>query len=750
MKRIASLVFLSITIAVCHAQNLFVPNNTIPVFDGPRQLAYPWAGGLNNPQFAAADLNNDGIDDLVVLNRGSVGEGHFLLTFINGGTPNQVDYTYAPQYVADLPNMTQWMLSMDYNCDGVPDFVTWEAPSLMILYKGVRLANGRLSYPTKDTLFFTSSTGTVTNVGVTAIDIPAMVDVNNDGDIDILTFSLVGLRMEYFENLSVETNNGCGDTTGFAIKSYCWGEFEETGATPSPDLFRPCGPPKTEEIIDGSNRHAGSSVLGYDKNGNGLIDLILGDITYNNLVELTNGGTQDSAVAVSKDSTFPAYSVPVEMPVFPASFYLDVDNDGRKDLIVAPNTPKKGLNYNCAWWYKDVSTNANVDFELQTDTFMVRDMIDVGEGAYPAFVDINGDGLLDMVVGNNGYYFDNTRATSGLALFINVGTASAPAFRLIDRDYMNFSTFQTGSVTLRSLAPAFADMNGDGAMDMIVGDHEGYLHYFRNTAPAGDSMRLQLEAHQFKNIDVGTFAKPEIFDVNGDGLPDLIVGRSFGTLHYFENVGTATNPDFNTVPTNSAFGQVNVKSDFLPNGESTPRVVYLTHTNQPYLVIGNIVGNIAVYELDASKRYNGTFNKLFTYYSHINVGEFAHLAIADLDGDGKWEMAVGSLRGGVNFYKETNEKFVGIAHTPTTPALGIKAFPNPAAGNWQIAVDGLTQNETMEVTVYDVLGQQVYRTTHTPQNSQAQLPVQFNASPGIYFCRVTQGSRTAVLRLLAQ
>ncbi|CAN5175475.1 VCBS repeat-containing protein [soil metagenome] len=744
---IRSIIFSLFTFVVytSNAQNFFAQDNSIPVFNGSRQMKFPWVGGLNNPQFAAADLNGDGIDDLVIFNRGSVDGGHIILPFINGGTPNQVDYSYAPEYVGDLPDLHHWMLSMDYNCDGVPDFITWETPGLMALYVGTRNSNGRLSYTRKGFLNYTTETGTTeTNIYVSPVDIPAMIDVNDDGDLDVLTFSPVGFRVEYYENLSVETGNGCGDTLGFDIKSYCWDEFSESGITQAVDLFEPCGSPK-DGGGEGAARHTGSALLAFDENADGPKELILGDISFNNLVKLDNGGRLDSAYAVAQDTFFPAYDRPAIVPIFPAAFYVDVDNDSRKDLLVAPNTPKKGVNYNCSWFYKDVSTNANVVFNFQTDTFMVNDMIDVGEGAYPAFVDVNADGLVDMVVGNNGYYESTSSSISGMALFINVGTATAPVFRLVDRDYMGFSSYLTGGVKLQSLTPAFYDMNGDGAMDMIIGDHQGYLHYFRNTAPAGDSMSLVLEEHRFKNIDIGNYARPEIFDVNADGLPDLIVGRVTGTLHYFENIGTRTNPNFSSVPSNAAFGEVNVK-DNLPNGNSTPKVVYLAHNSQPYLLVGNIMGNVAVYELDAAKRYNGAFNKPYTVYSGMDVGEYADIAIADINNDGRWDMAVGSSRGGISFYKETDH--VGLLESPATD-IGVKAFPNPSDGNWQLALDGLMTNQMVEVAIYDVLGQKVFETSYLPMDAKVVLPIHLDVSTGVYFCRVNQGKNNTILRLSA-
>ncbi len=747
MKILFAICFLFTSVIAVFSQNYFAQDNSIPVYFGAKTLKYPWAGGLNNPQFGNIDLNGDGIDDLVVFNRGYYDGGQKILTFISGGTANTIDYTYAPEYAKDLPDLHHFMLAIDFNCDGVEDLVTWENPAVMMLYVGERLSSGRLKYTQQNYFTYNTQSGNNTNIFISAVDVPTMIDVNDDGDVDVLTFSPAGLRIEYFENLSIELGLSCGDTTVFDLRNYCWGDVTEGGLSRQVTLFDPCGTPKDDSLTAGGARHAGSALMAFDENADGLKELVLGDISFDNLVNLHNNGLIDSAVITTQDTLFPSYDRSLQLPIFPAAFYVDVDNDGKRDMLVGPNTPKKGYNYNCSWFYKDVSTNNNVSFEFQTDTFLVDDMIDLGEGAYPAFVDVNGDDLVDLVVGNNGYYENTTSAFPGLALFINVGTATAPAFKLIDRDYLGLSTFLSGVAKLQTVVPAFGDLNGDGALDLIIGDHVGFVHYFRNTAAAGDSMKLVLDQPQFKNIDVGSYAKPEIFDVNGDGLADLIIGRDKGNLHYFENTGTTNNPNFSVVPTNSNFGEVNVKPNLF-YGESTPRVVNLAYGSARYLLVGNVLGNIAVYELDATKRYSGAFTKVDSVYSGIDIGEYAHFSMADIDGDGLLEMVVGSSRGGLNFFYDTGS--VGVAEVEQQQNFPVKIYPNPAAGNWQIEMESAIEGVPVEILVYDVLGKEIYRTTSIPSGTSKVLQLNVDVMSGVYFCRIQQGKYSTVHRLLAQ
>ena len=92
------------------------------------------------------------------------------------------------------------------------------------------------------------------------------------------------------------------------------------------------------------------------------------------------------------------------------------------------------------------------------------------------------------------------------------------------------------------------DFNGDGLDDLIVGEREGYVNYFRRLGDGTLTSEGRIQAGSI-DIDVGTNSAPFVFDWDNDGLPDLMVGRestSGGSLYLYLNEGTAGNPVFNS------------------------------------------------------------------------------------------------------------------------------------------------------------------------------------------------------------
>ena len=204
-------------------------------------------------------------------------------------------------------------------------------------------------------------------------------------------------------------------------------------------------------------------------------DLVLGDVSFNNLNLLINGGDNQNALMISVDSVFPennSNTIAANMHVYPASYYLDVTNDGIKDLIVTTNSQNNSENFESCWLYENSGQNNSPDFNFVQTNFMQSEMIDLGKSAFPTFYDYNNDGLLDLVVGNYGYHYANNNPISSLALFENTGTIDNPAYDLTDRDWQGIASINLNTnlnIPALNLSPTFGDLDGDGDKDIGIG-----------------------------------------------------------------------------------------------------------------------------------------------------------------------------------------------------------------------------------------------------------------------------------------
>ena len=379
-------------------------------------------------------------------------------------------------------------------------------------------------------------------------------------------------------------------------------------------------------------------------------------------------------------------------------------------------------------------------------------MIDLGEGAYPAFVDVNGDDLVDLVVGNNGYYENTTSAFPGLALFINEGTATAPAFKLIDRDYLGLSTFLSGVAKLQTVVPAFGDIDSDGDLDLFVGDTSGYVTFFENLAGRADTiMNFAAPVLNYFDMYAGrSYSAPFLYDVNADGLTDFLMGNRSGKIMYFENHGTTTAPSFDAIPTNPFFGGVNVSTDFSLFGYAGPVITTLDSTGKLYLISGNEEGKIYGYEFNPDSIYAGAFLQVFDSYSGIDAGERSAITVADVTNDGKPEMIVGNYRGGLEFYtlSDTIENILSVK-APNQVNVGLIVFPNPTTGEVTLSISGLNKSQPATVSITTILGNTILTNTIQPSQENWSGSVSFGQfASGIYIVNVSQGAESKSIKLI--
>ena len=184
----------------------------------------------------------------------------------------------------------------------------------------------------------------------------------------------------------------------------------------------------------------------------------------------------------------------------------------------------------------------------------------------PTYVDLDGDGDLDLVVGK----YDE------IQYFQNIGTKNNPFYQQILWGETGYPFTNVNSTTSgKDFVPAFADIDADGDYDLLVGNDDykypsyvGELFFFRNNGTATDpNFELDDTNNPFVDtygVKFGTirYAHPTFVDMDGDGDTDLYVGgyydfsTSYLQLQYFENIGTKTAPVYER-KTNSLTNSVN-------------------------------------------------------------------------------------------------------------------------------------------------------------------------------------------------
>ncbi|MGC6428019.1 MAG: T9SS type A sorting domain-containing protein [Flavobacteriales bacterium] len=652
----------------------------------------PFTGGLNSCQFSELDINLDGIKDLLVFDR----TGNRILPFIKSLDGNQTNYIYNPIYIDNFPDLESWVIMADFNCDGKEDIFTYNQTYAKVF----------LNKSTNDSLIFevakealSSDYGSITKtIYISSEDIPAIVDVDSDGDLDILTFQQSGGHIEYHKNQSLEFYGTC-DSLIFELETNCWGNFFEGLNTYD---FENC---ENEQSIfplyhQRSSSHAGSSILAIDIDGDLDKDLVLGDVSFNNLNLLINGGTILEANMNSVNQDFPVglnTDVSGETNSFPSSFYVDVNNDGNRDLIITPNIANNAENFESIKLYLNTNSDEEPLFEFTTNDFLQNTTIDFGSGAYPCVIDYNNDGLKDLLVGNFGYFSEGDQI-SQLALFKNIGSQNQPIFEIIDRDFSNISQIPlntTLNIAASGLFPTVGDLDNDGDLDLIVGDSNGKLHFFKNNENENNEAYFNLESINFFDIDIGQSAAPFLFDINDDQLLDLIIGKVNGTLSIAINHGDLQTPIFDELIDNA--GNVNVSNDLGTYGFSKPFL--FSENGSIKMLVASESGYIYLYD-NISNNYDGTYNLVNTKFQNIKDGIKSSIVYEDFDNDGKRDMFLGNESGGLVYF--INNEISNGSFSQEYNPIKVSIFPNPNNGVFTIE----TSEET-KIMIFNLIGEKL-------------------------------------------
>lgn len=714
------------------AQFTYVLNQQVPVIVDQDTLTMPWAGGLNAAQFNTLDLNFDGDEDLALFDR----MGNRVITFLN------VDgkYVHAPEYEPFFPEATSgFMMLRDFDCDGRKDLFTKDVQGIKV-FRNISEPNQPPAW--EQLTFYTGFTGPRSpvlltkgfsgkiNLQLQSDDLPAIVDMDGDGDLDIMNVKFAGSStIEYHQNFSMERYGTC-DSLDFERITQYWGAVEECDC----GVFA-FGEPCT---TGGRQKHAGGkSLLVLDVDHDGDMDVLFSEAECTRVFQLINEGTNENPVITSAVD-FPS-TTPINILAFPSVYYEDVDFDGKKDLLASPNIFGREplIPYDLrrsAWFYKNTGTNALPQFSFQQRDFLQGNMIDVGDNSVPAFFDADADGDLDMFIGT---FANGNRAS--IFYYENTGTRTEPVFKFFTDDVigLSFNNFT-------NIKPQFADVNGDAKTDLVFTASNQFgtntnLYYVANTSSAG----LNFSGQQVQSLNFPIPWNAEnvlLTDINDDLLPDLLVGKLNGSLEYWQNTGTAASPDFTL--TNSTY--LGLGSSILRQNLSMA-VADLNADGKPDLVLGDQLGRLTIIhdfknQTDASL---GTtqilFNPISETYIDQNLGGRVWPAIANIFNTNRPAIVVGNSMGGLHILQPDESQAL-----PESPQISI--YPNPV-NRENSTVINISVDRPAFVYLVGITGQQL----GSPILLQGQQLYQFRADglpAGIYILHFYINGRSFARRIV--
>ncbi|MBT1688830.1 T9SS type A sorting domain-containing protein [Dawidia soli] len=724
------------------AQFTYTLDNSVPIAGAEANLDLAWAGGLNAAQYNTLDLNHDGKDDLVVYDR-MAGK---ISTFLQ----QDGRYVYTPVYERFFPSeIINWLLLRDYDHDGRKDIFTGDNFGMRVFRNvtpdGDTLAWQHIRFYSgpgggmSDAVLYKGAGAFKTNLQMAPDDMPSISDVDGDGDLDIfsISFGSTGGTVGYYKNVGLE-NHSRYDSLDFERITNKWGGFVECGCGDFAFNNAAC-------FAGGRPQHAGGkSLLVHDFTHDGIPDIVLSEAACNHLWLLENKGTLDAPV-IDTNVDFPGANAPNFL--YPAAYYEDVDFDGKKDIIVSTNLPSKQINpadaatfidlARSSLLYKNNGTDTDPTFTFVKNNFLQDAMLEVGDNAVPAFLDYDGDGDYDLFVSQN----SSANFSATIQVYENTGSATLPAFTHVEADYLNFTSLRLYNIKIQ-----FADMDMNGSSDLVftaTSRDDGVTRFYYIPNRVGGSADFSLSDRQIitlptlpNNAKLVDSENIFVVDVNLDGRPDLLYGRTNGTLFYLRNTG--------------GISFVLEKDTYLGLASSVVRQNIacaagdLDGDGTVDLVLGDQTGVLrivsdfrrAAHTNDAATEI--LWNPLAEKYEAYKLGGRVWPVVVNLFSSARPSLVVGNMQGGVHILRHDNE---GVL--PPEPEIYLGWNPvNRQTQRLEVYID-----RPATAQVYSITGQAIGRTLYLRGQDKTDVPVTALAS-GMYILRIVVGGKSFARRFV--
>ena len=525
-------------------------------------------GERSSPTFT--DIDDDGDPDLFVGNK----EGKMSF-FRNDGTINSPIWT----------QVTDFYDSIDVGSQSAPAFVDIDGDSDLDLFVGKE--EGTLSFyrnvGTKEIPLWNLVSENYDPVDVGKNSTPAFVDVDADGDLDLFVGEEYG-NVNFYRNTGSETDPQWKPITAnynsIDVGKRSCPVFVDMDDDSDLDLFIGQGEGRiffyrndgtiylpswtllTESYLF-MDLGACSHPAFADIDGDGDADLFAGELEGNINLYKTEETTPIPSWSLVTENYFA-----IEADDYSSPTFADIDEDGDLDLFI-------GRKDGTIDFYENIGTPDSAFWNLIPGEY---DFLDVGNYVSPTFVDIDGDGDLDMFVG---------QIYGKIYFYRNDGTPQVPSWTQISEDLIDVGKYSV---------PIFGDLDSDGDFDLLVGNEEGRISFYRNDGTP-QTFSFVLITDSYDSIDVGERSTPVLCDFDSDGDLDLFVGESKGGLHYYKNL--TLNSIKGKVTDQTGFPQENAAVYLSGNKEDST----FTDTSGNYEFVGLPVGNYCVFRDFASFQY---------------------------------------------------------------------------------------------------------------------------------------------------
>jgi hypothetical protein len=547
---------------------------------------HAFLGGFDVPRPQFIDIDGDGDVDLFVQER-----SNDLMFFENVGTAKQASFVWRTDKYQGL-DIGEWNRFVDLDRDGDFDLIAEEPFSYMRYFA---------NQGTRQRAAFKLHPDSVRDAAGQAIfadrqNIPNITDLDCDGRLDLFLGRVEGTLTRY--------QQAADNKQRFAFVT---------------DRFE-----GIEIVAQVGSLHGANTMYWADYDLDGDQDLFWGDFFEAGVLIIPNVGSNCQSpnlrvepqplVVDGQKLTTSGYNVPA---------LVDIDADGDLDMFIGVLGGAYNPNRTSADNFYFLESHAKA-FALKTTRYL--NTIDVGSESVPAFADLNGDGLLDMVIGNKLDPRHNERAR--LYHFRNTGTAQKPAFAFADT---------LDLAVAFHYAPALGDLDGDGDGDMLLGTWNDGVHVYRNE---GDRKMPRFVRDSVATIkfERGSNFTPALADIDADGDLDILVGEASGEINLVRNAGTKTAPSF--IIESEQFQQMDA------GRRSHPALFDADNDGDFDLISGSENGGVVFYRNEGTRReprfVTGAFN--------LPLPPLAAPIFVDLDGDGRHELITGSLSGGLTYW----------------------------------------------------------------------------------------------------